>query len=116
MRIAGKKPAIITLAIDLLRGIILVALARYLSSDTIAVLTGLVIFMGNIYPIFFEFKGGKGIATGCGVLYGLYWALGTGFSGGGGINMAGSLEENQHFFIVGAGFSYTNAGLYWVKH
>ena len=76
MRIGGKKPAIITLVIDLLRGIILVALARYFSSDTIAVLTGLAIFIGNIYPVFFEFKGGKGVATGCGVLFSLYWTLG----------------------------------------
>ena len=76
MRLGGKKAAGITLLSDLLKGLVIVVLAKILTSDTIAVLTAGAGFLGNLFPIFFQFKGGKGVATGCGVLFGLYWALG----------------------------------------
>ena len=76
MRFGGKKAAAITLLSDLLKGLVVVLLAKALATDTIAVLTAVAVFLGNLFPIFFQFKGGKGVATGCGVLFGLYWALG----------------------------------------
>ena len=76
MLLGGKKAAGITLFSDLLKGLVVVALAKILTTDTIAVLAALAVFLGNLFPIFFQFKGGKGVATGCGVLFGLYWGLG----------------------------------------
>jgi glycerol-3-phosphate acyltransferase PlsY len=76
MRFGGKKAAIITLVSDLLKGLIMVVLAKLLTTDTIAVVTAMAVFLGNLFPIFYQLKGGKGVATGCGVMFGLYWLLG----------------------------------------
>jgi len=78
LRIGGKKAAAITLAGDFLKGAIPVFIARVLHADDLALaLTGLGAFLGHLYPVFFGFKGGKGVATGLGVLLGWSWiALG----------------------------------------
>lgn len=76
LRYGGKKAAGITLLGDLLKGLIMVLLATILANDTITALTAMAVFLGNLFPIFFQFKGGKGAATGCGVLFGLYWVFG----------------------------------------
>ena len=77
MRIGGKKPALITLAGDMAKGVPLVLLAQHLQlrPDLISAI-GLAAFMGHLYPIFFKFEGGKGVATALGVLLALYWPLG----------------------------------------
>lgn len=77
MRIGGKKAAGITLLGDLLKGLVPVYLAKTfgVSSETLA-LTGLAAFLGHLYPVFFGFKGGKGVATSVGVLLGFSWWLG----------------------------------------
>lgn len=82
MRIGGKKAATITLLGDLLKGFIPVYVANLLevSVDLLAVI-GLAAFMGHLYPIFFRFKGGKGVATSIGVLLGFSWLLGFAFIG-----------------------------------
>lgn len=72
LRVGGKKAAIITLIGDFLKGAIPVAVAHYaldLSGLPLA-LCGLAAFFGHIFPIFFGFRGGKGVATGLGVLLG----------------------------------------------
>lgn len=77
MRIGGKKAAAITLAGDALKGLLPVLLAKALSVD--ALLLSAVVFaafMGHLYPIFFGFKGGKGVATSLGVTLGVAWLLG----------------------------------------
>ncbi len=72
LRFGGKKVAIIVLLGDLLKGLIPVLLAKWLefSSATIA-LVGLAVFLGHLYPVFFRFQGGKGVATALGVLLGI---------------------------------------------
>jgi len=77
LRVGGRKPAAITLAGDLLKGLIPVLLARSLDAhDLTLALTGLAAFLGHLYPVFFSFRGGKGVATMFGVLFGLHWAVG----------------------------------------
>lgn len=80
LRLHGKKAAALTLAGDVLKGLLPVLLARALEAPiTIVALTGLAAFIGHLYPVFFGFRGGKGVATLIGVLFALHWLLGLGF-------------------------------------
>jgi acyl phosphate:glycerol-3-phosphate acyltransferase len=82
MRIGGKKAAAITLLGDLLKGLIPVYIAKLLGvSVELLAIIGLAAFMGHLYPVFFKFKGGKGVATSIGVLLGFSWLLGFAFIG-----------------------------------
>ncbi len=77
LRLGGKKPAIITLAGDLLKGLLPVLLGHAFGlAPVLLALVGLAAFLGHLYPIFFRFEGGKGVATGLGVLIGLDWVVG----------------------------------------
>ncbi len=72
MRIGGKKAAIVTLLGDMLKGLIPVLLAKGLGASTVVVAgVCLAAFIGHIFPVYFGFKGGKGVATSFGVLLGL---------------------------------------------
>ncbi len=72
LRTAGKVAAAITLAGDVLKGLVAVAVARALgTSDEILGLVALAVFFGHLYPVFFSFHGGKGVATFMGVLLGI---------------------------------------------
>ena len=80
MRIGGKKAAGITLFGDLVKGLIPVYIARmYGVPSELLALTGLAAFLGHLYPVFFAFQGGKGVATSAGVLLGFSWWLGLAF-------------------------------------
>ncbi|MDD1631496.1 MAG: glycerol-3-phosphate 1-O-acyltransferase PlsY [Methylococcaceae bacterium] len=82
MRIGGKKAAAITLLGDLLKGLIPVYIANLLGvSVGLLASIGLAAFLGHLYPVFFKFKGGKGVATSIGVLLGFSWLLGFAFIG-----------------------------------
>lgn len=74
LRFGGKKLAVIVLLGDLLKGLIpvLVAQALALSPRTVGIV-GLLAFAGHIFPVFFGFRGGKGVATALGVILGLSW-------------------------------------------
>jgi acyl phosphate:glycerol-3-phosphate acyltransferase len=74
LRIGGKRPAAITLLGDLLKGLLPVLLAQALdaSASTIG-MVALAAFLGHLYPVFFGFKGGKGLATAFGVVAGMSW-------------------------------------------
>ncbi len=74
LRFGGKKAAAITLAGDFLKGLGPVLLARGLGvEETGLALTALAAFLGHLYPVFFGFGGGKGVATAFGVILGLSW-------------------------------------------
>ena len=77
LRLGGKRAAAITLVGDMLKGLLPVLLASAVAPSpwTVAA-TGLAAFIGHLYPIFFGFKGGKGVATALGVLCGLSWLIG----------------------------------------
>lgn len=82
MRIGGKKAAGITLLGDLLKGLIPVYIAKLLGLPAeLQAAAGLAAFFGHLYPVFFGFKGGKGVATSVGVLLGFSWWLGLSFMG-----------------------------------
>jgi len=77
LRIAGKKAALLTLTGDSLKGLIPILIAQWLSaSELVIALTGLCAFLGHCYPLFFRFKGGKGVATSIAVAVGFNWMTG----------------------------------------
>jgi acyl phosphate:glycerol-3-phosphate acyltransferase len=68
LRYGGKLAAILTLAGDVLKGVIPVLIARYVTDDpAILATTALTAFLGHLFPVFFGFHGGKGVATALGV-------------------------------------------------
>ncbi|MBT9568082.1 MAG: glycerol-3-phosphate 1-O-acyltransferase PlsY [Thiobacillus sp.] len=76
LRSGKKKAAALTLLGDALKGWIAVMLARGLAPEfgvdqEVVLLCALAVFIGHLYPVFFGFKGGKGVATALGVLVGL---------------------------------------------
>lgn len=70
LRVLGKGPAILVLALDVLKGIAAVWIGRWLGGDSewVAALCGLAAIIGHNWPIYFRFRGGKGIATTIGVM------------------------------------------------
>lgn len=77
LRLGGKKAAVITLLGDMLKGLLPVLAANlYGVEPWVLAATGLAAFLGHLYPVFFGFKGGKGVATMLGVLLGLSWLVG----------------------------------------
>lgn len=72
LRSGNKKAAALTLFGDMLKGFIPVALANVLSgSEVILACTAIGAFLGHLYPLYYQFKGGKGVATAMGVFAGI---------------------------------------------
>lgn len=79
LRLGGKKAAFLTLTGDMLKGLLPVLIAQALqASPLILSATALAAFLGHLYPVFFGFQGGKGVATALGVILGLYLPAGLG--------------------------------------
>ena len=83
LRTVGKKAAIITLICDILKGVVGILIAMLagkiiqgLDNALLVQLAGIFVIIGHTFPVFFKFKGGKGIATSLGVLLMVNWQIG----------------------------------------
>lgn len=83
LRTVGKKAAVITLICDILKGIvsILIAIivgkiAKNISPAILVEVSAIFVVVGHTFPIFFEFKGGKGVATSLGIVLLINWKIG----------------------------------------
>ncbi len=77
LRIAGKKAAFLTLLGDALKGFVPVIAAVLTGQPPwVAALTGFAAFSGHCFPVFFAFKGGKGVATALAAIYAFNWIAG----------------------------------------
>ena len=84
LRIGGKKAAFITLLGDMFKGTIPVLITHFViylelvnfdNPFFVLALVGIAAFLGHLFPLFFKFKGGKGVATALGVLLGWHYIL-----------------------------------------
>lgn len=97
LRFGGKKAAAITLLGDGLKGVIPVVLARFvfgIEDYTWLILIGIAAFLGHLYPVFYGFKGGKGVATTIGVFLG--------------VNLWGGLAFVATWLIMAKGFKISS--------
>jgi acyl phosphate:glycerol-3-phosphate acyltransferase len=78
LRTGRKGLAALTLILDLLKGTAAVLLARHFFPGT-EIVAAAGAFFGHLYPVWIGFKGGKGLATYAGILFGLFWPLGLGY-------------------------------------
>lgn len=83
LRSVGKKAAVITLICDILKGVVSILIAvlagkiiKNLDYALLVQLAGIFVIIGHTFPVFFKFKGGKGIATALGVLLMINWQIG----------------------------------------
>lgn len=83
LRAVGKKAAVITLICDILKGVVTIAFSMILGNilkdvnqELLLQVTGIAVVIGHTFPIFFGFKGGKGVATSLGILLMSNWKIG----------------------------------------
>ena len=83
LRTVGKKAAIITLICDILKGVVAILIALLVgkivqgsNGSLLVQCAGVAVILGHTFPIFFKFKGGKGVATSLGVLIMSNWQIG----------------------------------------
>ena len=83
LRSVGKKAAAITLVCDILKGVIAIVIAMILGNivpdmnkELLVQIAGIAVVLGHTFPVFFGFKGGKGVATSLGILLMTNWQIG----------------------------------------
>ena len=83
LRAVGKKAAAITLVCDILKGVVAILVAMFIGNvveeankPLLVQIAGIAVILGHTFPIFFKFKGGKGVATSLGVLIMINWQIG----------------------------------------
>ena len=80
LRTVGKKAALIVLICDILKGVLAILIAKIMTGNldqAIGVqIAAIAVVLGHTFPIFFEFKGGKGVATSIGILLMINWQIG----------------------------------------
>lgn len=77
LRLGGKLPAALTLLGDALKGLLpVVVTAMIVQHPPTIALVAIAAFIGHVYPVFFNFEGGKGVATAFGALFGVDLTLG----------------------------------------
>ncbi|MDD4377600.1 MAG: glycerol-3-phosphate 1-O-acyltransferase PlsY [Eubacteriales bacterium] len=76
LRVMGKKSALITLTIDILKGVVAVGLGFAFSTPLAAMICACAAFVGHIWPICFGFNGGKGVAVAFGAVMAINWKVG----------------------------------------
>jgi len=119
LRLGGKPAAALTLAGDVLKGVIPVLAALYWLDlpVLIAALAGWFAFLGHLFPVFFRFQGGKGVATAFGLLFALHWP--TGLLTGAvwlalfGILRISSLASMVAFVVMPAAIAFWLSAAFW---
>ena len=83
LRTVGKKAAVITLVCDILKGVVSVLIAiivgkivKDINPAILVELAAFFVIVGHTFPIFFKFKGGKGVATSLGIVLLINWKIG----------------------------------------
>ena len=76
LRVLGKKAALITLLIDVLKGVAAVLLGTLIVSPLCGMQCAFAAYIGHVGPLIFKFKGGKGVATAFGVIIAVDWKIG----------------------------------------
>ncbi|HAT1659232.1 TPA: glycerol-3-phosphate 1-O-acyltransferase PlsY [Legionella pneumophila] len=77
LRLGGKQYGILVMVCDALKGILPVIIAKYLSGEPVTIaFTALAAVVGHMYPVFFHFRGGKGVATTIGALLAFHFVIG----------------------------------------
>ena len=83
LRTVGKKAAILTLICDILKGVVAILIALLIGSIVkdvdkalLVQIAAIAVVIGHTFPIFFGFKGGKGVATSLGILLMINWQIG----------------------------------------
>ena len=83
IRTAGKKVALLTLVCDILKGVVAILLAKLIGYidhfehvEYLIQIAGIAVVLGHTFPIFFGFKGGKGVATSLGIILLINWQIG----------------------------------------
>lgn len=76
LRTGRRELAALTLLLDALKGLAAVLLARYFFPGDAMFIAAIAVFLGHCFPVWLGFKGGKGVATFIGILFGIAWPVG----------------------------------------